>query len=51
MGCVHMHWKIPIIMGWGSPSHIQSVMEKIREASWKLGKIGWTIRQALTPRL
>jgi hypothetical protein len=47
MGCVHTQWKIHVIEGWGSPSHIQNVMEKIREASRKLGKIGQTINQAL----
>jgi hypothetical protein len=45
MGCVHTHQRIPASEGWGSPSHIQSAMEKTGEASQKLGKIGWTISQ------
>jgi hypothetical protein len=41
--CVHMHQRIFAIEGWGSPSHIRSIMEKIGEISWKLKKIGRTV--------
>jgi hypothetical protein len=29
MGCVHTHQGMHAIEGWGSPSRVQSVMEKI----------------------
>jgi len=38
-----MHQGIFVIKGWGSLSCIRSVVEKIEEASQKLGKIGQTI--------
>ncbi len=40
MGCVHTHWGMPIIEGWGSPSHIQNVVQKIGEDNRKARKIG-----------
>jgi hypothetical protein len=49
MGCVHTHKGKPAIEGCGSPSHIQSVVKKIREDNQKVGKIGQTISQAFTP--
>jgi hypothetical protein len=51
MGCVHTHQKIFVIKGWGSSSHIRSVVEKIGEVNWKFGKISWTISQTPTPGL
>ncbi len=30
-----MHQRILVIEGWGSPSHIQSAMEKTREINQK----------------
>jgi hypothetical protein len=36
------------IKGWGNPSQIQNVMQKIWEDNRKVGKIGQTISQALT---
>jgi hypothetical protein len=51
MGCVHTHREIPTISGWGNPSRIQSIVEKIKETNWKLGKIGQIVSQACTPRL
>jgi len=51
MGCVHMHQRIPAIKGWGSPSHIWSIVEKIGEVNPKFGKIGWIVNQTFTPRL
>jgi len=50
MGCVHTHWGILAIEGWGSPSHIWKVMENTKEANQKPRKIGRTIGQALTLR-
>ncbi len=46
MGCVHTHWRIPAIEGWGSPSYIWSTMKKIGEVSWKLRKVGQIVSQA-----
>jgi len=43
MGCVHTHKGIFVIKGWGSPSHIQNVVEKNGEKNWKTRKIGWAI--------
>jgi hypothetical protein len=31
MGSVHMHQGIIAIEGWGNPSHVQNVIEKIGE--------------------
>jgi len=45
MGCVHTHWKILAIEGWGNPNRIRSILEKIREVSWTFRKIGRTINQ------
>jgi hypothetical protein len=47
MRCVHMHWGILTIEGWGNLSRIQSNVEKIREDSQKLGKISQIISQTL----
>jgi hypothetical protein len=38
MGCVHMHQGILAIEGWGSPSCVQNVMEKIGKKIERLGK-------------
>jgi hypothetical protein len=51
IACVHTHWGMPTIEGWGSPSHIWSVVEKIGEDNRKVRKIGQTINQAPAPRL
>jgi hypothetical protein len=40
MGCVLTHRGIFAIEGWGNPSCVQSVVEKIRENNQKVGKIG-----------
>ncbi len=48
MECVHMHWSIPAIERWGSPTHIRSVVEKIREVNRKFGKISWIVSQTPT---
>jgi hypothetical protein len=40
MGCVHTHQGIFAIEGWGSPSFVQSVVEKTRENNQKVGKTG-----------
>jgi len=48
MGCVHMHWRIPIIERCGSPNHVQDVMEKIGEDNWNTTQI---VSQTFTPRL
>jgi hypothetical protein len=39
----------PIIEGCGSPSRIQSIVEKIGEDHQKVGKIGQTINQMHAP--
>jgi hypothetical protein len=46
-----MHLGILAIEGLGSSSHICSVVEKTREASWKLRKIGLIVSQTFTPWL
>jgi hypothetical protein len=51
MGCVHTHWEMPTIEGWGNPIHIQSVVKKNGENNWKAQKIGQAISQTLTPEL
>jgi hypothetical protein len=45
--CVHTHQGILTIEWWGNPSRIQSVVQKIKKISQKLGKIGQTINQKL----
>jgi hypothetical protein len=50
MGCVHTHQRIFLIKGWGSPSHVQSVVEKTKENRWKVGNISQAISQAHAPR-
>jgi hypothetical protein len=35
-----MHQRIPIIEGWGNPSHIQNVVKKTKVVNQKLTKIG-----------
>jgi len=51
MGCVHTHWKIPAIEGWGNPSHIQSVVKNTREDNQKARKTNRTISQMFAPKL
>jgi hypothetical protein len=37
-----MHQGIPVIEGWGNPSHIQSVMKKIvknNRKAWEIGQV------------
>jgi hypothetical protein len=36
---------------WGSPSHVQSVVEKIGENNWKARKIGQIVSQSPAPKL
>ncbi len=48
MGCVHTHRGMPTIEGWGSPSCVQSVVQKTRENNQKAKKIGRIINQAPT---
>jgi len=50
MGCVHTHQKMFIIEGWGSPSHVRNVVQKIREDNQKVGKTSRAINQVLAPR-
>jgi len=50
MGFVHTHWRMPIVEGWGSPSHLRSVMQKIREDNQKVGKTSQVISQVLALR-
>jgi hypothetical protein len=47
MGCVHTHRQMLAIKGWGSPSHVWSVVKKIID-NWKGMKIGRTIHQVPT---
>jgi hypothetical protein len=47
MGCVHTHWRIPIIERCGSPNHVQNVMEKTKEDNWNINQ---TLSQTLDPR-
>jgi hypothetical protein len=51
MGCMYTHWKMFAIEGWGSPSRIRNVVEKIGEDNWKVGKIGQGVNQMFAPRL
>jgi hypothetical protein len=50
IGCVHTHRRILTIEGWGSPSHVRSVVQKIREDNRKAGKTDRVINQMLVPR-
>ncbi len=38
MGCMHTHWKMFEIEGWGNPNHVWSAMKKIRENNRKVGE-------------
>jgi hypothetical protein len=51
MGCVRTHRRRSTIEGCGSLSHVWSVVEKIGEDKWKVGKIGQIIRQKFALRL
>jgi hypothetical protein len=48
MGCMHTHWGMCSIEGWGSPSHVQSVVQKIREDNQKVRKTSWNVSQMPT---
>jgi hypothetical protein len=50
MGCVHTHQGMPTIEGWGSPSCIQSVVQKTEETNQKAGKINRIVSKTLAPR-
>jgi hypothetical protein len=50
MGCVHTHWEMLPIEGWGSPSRIWSVVKKNGEDNQKVGETNWTVNQAPTLR-
>jgi len=39
MGCVHTHWEMLAMKGWGSLSHIRSVVEKIKEIFKRLKRL------------
>jgi hypothetical protein len=41
---------MPIVEGWGSPSHLRSVVQKIREDNQKVGKTSRVISQVLALR-
>jgi hypothetical protein len=41
---------MPAIEGWGSPRHVQNVMQKTKENNKKVGKTNQDVSQALTPR-
>ncbi len=45
-----MHQGILTIEGWGNPSYVQNIVEKIRENNQKARKIGRVINQTLAPR-
>jgi hypothetical protein len=49
MGCVHTHWGIPTIEGWGNPYHVLNVINKIRENNQSARKINQTLSQTPTP--
>jgi hypothetical protein len=51
MGCEHMHQKILTIEGCDNPSHIPSVMEKIKEDNQKARNISLNVNQAFAPGL
>ncbi len=51
MGCVHTHWGVPTIEGWGSPSHVWNFVEKIGENNRKVVKTSWIINQVPAPGL
>jgi hypothetical protein len=51
MGCVHTHWGIPTIEGWGNPSCVQNVLEKIGEDNWNARKISRNVNQTLALEL
>jgi hypothetical protein len=48
MGCVSTQQRMLAIKRWGSPSHVQSVVQKIGEDNRKVGKISWIVNQAPT---
>jgi hypothetical protein len=48
MGCVHTHQGTIAIKGWGSPIHIQNIVEKTMEVNQKFVKIGKVMRQTST---
>ncbi len=45
MGSMHTHWRMLAIEKWGNPSHVQSVLQKIREDNRKVGKTSWVVSQ------
>ncbi len=45
MGCVDTHRRMHVIEGWGNPSHVRSVVEKIGEDNQKVGKTDRTVSQ------
>jgi hypothetical protein len=49
IGCVHTHWRLPKIEGWGSPSRVQNNIKKLRENNQKVGKISQIVSQVLAP--
>jgi hypothetical protein len=51
MGSVHMHQRIPTIKRCGSPSHVQSIVEKNGEDNQKARKISQIVSQVPTLRL
>ncbi len=51
MGCVHTHQGLLAIEGWGSPSHVQNVVQKTREDNQKVGKTSQVVSQVPMLRL
>jgi len=51
MACVHTHWGIHNVEGWGNPSHVRNVVENTKEDNQKVGKINQVISQTSIPRL
>ncbi len=48
IGCVHTHWGMLAIEGWGCPSCIWNVMQKIGENNQKFRKISRVVSQTFT---
>jgi hypothetical protein len=38
------------IEGWGSPTHVRNIMQKIEEDNQKVGKTGRIVREAPAPK-
>jgi len=51
MGCVHIHWKRPVIEGCGNPNRVWSIVKKTKKDNQKAGfkKSIQVIRQTSNP--